>query len=122
VGVAVAFVWGVIVMTAAYRSSPSFWPAVQEGLRLAPAFGICAGLITALGKGGAQILRHYILRWLLSHEPGAPKRIQRLLDMCASLNILQRSGGAYSFLHDLLRDHCAIRRGTEAAVRFHSAP
>jgi hypothetical protein len=61
----------------------------------------------ALGKGGAQLQRHYILRWLLSRERDTPRQLQRFLELGASINLLRWSGGSYAFLHPLLRDHCA---------------
>ena len=103
------------------QSGLGFWgPALDEGLKLVPGGAFCAALLVALGKGGAQLQRHYVLRSLLSREPGTPRQLQRFLDLGASMNLLRRSGGSYAFLHDLLRDHCAAQSETSEPMEHNA--
>ena len=85
------------------------WESIREGLMLGPAFAVCFALLAGLGKGGVHLQRHYLLRWLLRSEEGSPRELPQFLECCAAINLLQRSGGSYAFLHPLLRDHCASR-------------
>ena len=101
VGVALMILWQGVLTRGLDR------PGLEESLRLAPGSAICAALLVALGKGGAQLQRHYLLRWLLSREREAPQPLPRFLELAASLNLLRWSGGSYAFLHDVHRDHCA---------------
>ncbi|MGH7331884.1 MAG: TIR domain-containing protein [Candidatus Rokuibacteriota bacterium] len=63
-------------------------------------------LVSALVPGAACI-QHFILRLVLWCRGVAPWRYAHFLDYATERMFLQRIGGSYRFIHDLLRDHFA---------------
>lgn len=70
---------------------------------------ICAlfGLAAAWWFGGQAVLRHYVLRVILSVFRITPFRLPGFLDYAAELGFLQKVGGGYMFIHRYLLEHFA---------------
>jgi len=77
--------------------------ATTDGL----ANGTDIGLLFGLAYGGAAWLQHYTIRASLVLARVAPWRYESLLEEMKKRELLRRAGGAYLFIHPLLRDHLA---------------
>ena len=64
--------------------------------------------IIFLWFGGFEVLKHYVLRSVLGASGQLPMNLPRLLDHARSLNLMQRVGSAYIFVHRRLLEHLAI--------------
>lgn len=69
-------------------------------MRGRPIFGRTGGLDTAI--------KHFILRLLLTKNGDTPWNYARFLDHAVKHRFIQRTGGRYRFVHDLLRKHFAV--------------
>lgn len=110
----------------------SFWNAAQTGLLIALVTGLVSGLVSALvvdvstGIGTALILgggigvflalsfgirsvvRHLVLRFLLSRAGVIPLNYAAFLDYaCRDLVVLRRVGGGYLYIHRMLLEYFA---------------
>ncbi|NER83320.1 MAG: hypothetical protein F6K42_27965 [Leptolyngbya sp. SIO1D8] len=77
------------------------------GLRFGLIFGLLVGLMFGLRFGLLAVIQHYTLRFLLAREGSFPWDCVRFLDHAAKHRFIQRVGGRYRFMHDLLRKHFA---------------
>jgi Cdc6-like AAA superfamily ATPase len=69
---------------------------------------LIAVLLISLNKyGGIFIVKHYILRSILSVNNLLPWRLVPFLDYCTDLIFLRRVGGGYIFVHRLLMERFA---------------
>jgi GTPase SAR1 family protein len=68
---------------------------------------ICFGLFVGLKTGGIACIRHFTLRFILYHNSYIPWNYAYLLNYATNRLFLQRVGGGYRFMHDLLRQHFA---------------
>jgi eukaryotic-like serine/threonine-protein kinase len=66
--------------------------------------------LLVLGFGGQEVIRHGVLRVLLAYQNYAPLNYVRLLNHAVNLAFLQRSGGAYLFIHRTFQEHLAAKR------------
>lgn len=74
---------------------------------LAAGFGGGVGLIAFFRFGGFNGVQHLWLRFRLARSGPLPWRATRFLDEAARLNLLQRVGSGYRFVHALLLEHFA---------------
>ncbi|MBE7384426.1 MAG: NACHT domain-containing protein [Leptolyngbya sp. SIO1E4] len=77
------------------------------GLSVGLSVGLIFGLIVGLSVGLSAVIKHYMLRLLLAREGSFPWDCVRFLDHAAQHRFIQRVGGRYRFMHDLLRKHFA---------------
>lgn len=78
--------------------------SVADGL----IFGASCGLFLALLKGGVEVIRHKILRRIVSHAGYAPSQLAAFLDYAADeLHFLQKVGAGYMFMHRSLLEYFA---------------
>ena len=63
--------------------------------------------ILFLWFGGFEWLKHYVLRSVLGASGQLPLNLPRLLDHARGLNLMQRVGSAYIFVHRRLLEHLA---------------
>lgn len=74
-------------------------------------FGIITGYCVAakfgLGNGLETIIQHYVLRHLLQQERSFSRNCVNFLEYAQKLRFIQKVGGRYRFLHNLLRKHFA---------------
>lgn len=71
--------------------------------------GFLCGLFLAFLKGGLEVLRHGILRLIVSHAGYAPRQLAVFLDYAADeLHFLQKVGAGYMFIHRSLLEHFAM--------------
>jgi hypothetical protein len=76
-------------------------------LSSSPAFGLFLGLLIAIARSGTPAIKHFVLRVILWANGYAPWNYAKFLDYCTDRLFLQRVGGGYRFMHDLLRQHFA---------------
>lgn len=78
-------------------------------------FGLGYGFLAFAWYGGIDVLRHYILRFLLSRKGYIPWGLPAFLNFCTDeLHVLQQVGGGYMFLHRYLLEYFAgLDEGTE---------
>lgn len=67
--------------------------------------GLGAGIITGLIVGGSNIIKYFVLRFILFCFGHTPWNYSRFLDYCSELLFLQRIGGRYRFLHRSLQEY-----------------
>lgn len=72
--------------------------------------GFVAGMFMALflWYGGIDVLKHYVLRAVLTASGQVPWNLGRLLDHARDLNLMQRVGNGYIFVHRRLLEHLAV--------------
>jgi len=63
--------------------------------------------ILFLWFGGSEVLKHYVLRTVLGASGQLPFNLPRLLNYARDLNLMQRVGSAYIFVHRRLLEHMA---------------
>jgi hypothetical protein len=90
---------------------------VLLGFLEGPVSGIINGLILGIGAAivcgqgsGIVCTKHFVLRFLLWREGKIPWNYRRFLEWGRDLNLLQRVGGGYGFIHRLLLEHLALGR------------
>jgi TIR domain-containing protein len=104
-GVIVGLPYGVLNVVAGVavtRVAPGVFDWVNIGLGSAVLFGLLGGLVP-----GAACIQHFTLRFVLACFGLAPLRYARFLNFATERMLLQRVGGRYRFIHDLLRDYFA---------------
>jgi hypothetical protein len=57
--------------------------------------------------GGFEVIKHYVLRTVLGVSGQLPFNLPRLLNYARGLNLMQRVGSAYIFVHRRLLEHIA---------------
>lgn len=85
------------------------------GIVYKPSIGLITALITAavagsiawIGIGGGIFLFHFAARAELARTATAPWRLPSFLEEMTERQLLRRSGGAYLFVHRMLRDFFA---------------
>lgn len=95
------FIFGIIAVLARWRFlgvSPDAYTFISSGL--------IGGLIGAIVPGIA-CLQHFILRFMLWRNGYIPWNYARFLNYATERLFLQKVGGRYRFIHDLLREHFA---------------
>lgn len=92
-----------------------FEVGLTQGFGLGLSLGLMHGLIGGpMGEGrfglngGLQAaVQHLALRLILTTNGHTPWNYARFLDYAVELRFMQRVGGRYRFIHDVLRAHCA---------------
>lgn len=69
--------------------------------------GLYVGVDAGLDHGGAAVLQHLALRWVLCRSGVLPLRFVRCLDEATALGLLCRAGSGYRFPTTMLRDYFA---------------
>ncbi len=64
--------------------------------------------------GGANVFKHYWLRFLCARQGHLPFDAVPFLEQAANLAFLRKVGGAYMFVHGMLQSHFASKASTEA--------
>jgi hypothetical protein len=82
----------------------------DNGAGLQAILGYFAGMFTALFLwfGGIDVLKHYVLRVVLTASRQVPWNLSRLLDHARDLNLMQKVGNGYIFVHRRLLEHLAV--------------
>ncbi|NEQ45860.1 MAG: hypothetical protein F6K00_20880 [Leptolyngbya sp. SIOISBB] len=73
------------------------------GLNFGLIFGLNFGLVSGLGA----VIQHVAIRIVLTKNGHTPWNYARFLNHAVELRFMQRVGGRYRFVHDLLRKHFA---------------
>jgi hypothetical protein len=113
-GLTVGLLWGLLNLV---PDVLMFWRAPQAGdwwyivLNNVLFLGFLSGLVP-----GAACIQHFILRLVLWCNGVMPWRYVRFLDFATERMFLQRVGGRYRFLHDLLRDCFAAMEPKQGRV------
>lgn len=82
------------------------------GLSLVLGFGLIAYYRMQFNRIEQKYIVNPISRVLLTLNRQIPFRFERFLKHCADAFLLTRAGNNYRFMHDLLRDHFALRELT----------
>jgi len=103
---------GVLVFGLGFGLAIGLAAGLDNGLVGGLGFGLGAGLVAGpifgLLYGGATVLQHYTLRWMISRNGSLPFRdLVPFLDYCAERIFLRKVGGGYIFVHRLLMEHFA---------------
>lgn len=69
--------------------------------------GLGAGVFFGIIYGGKACIQHFILRLILWQHGDIPWNYAKFLNYASERLFLQRIGGRYRFIHDLLREHFA---------------
>jgi len=93
-GVVLAIVWAQLAGARA-----DFW--------FTAAIAVFAAFLAAYPAGGRAAVLHYATRVALARSGCAPFRYVEFLDYAAERVLLRRVGGAYEFIHPLVREHFA---------------
>ena len=101
-----------LVGAAITRVAPSALDWLRLGLAPTILFGVMGGLIP-----GAACIQHFALRFVLWCFGLSPWRFVGFLNHATERMLLQRVGGRYRFIHDLLREHVAAMRPAAALTR-----
>lgn len=67
--------------------------------------GVGGGLLSGLFSGGLPCIQHIALRFLLWRRGLIPWNYAEFLNYAHELRFIQRVGGRYRFIHELLREH-----------------
>lgn len=79
--------------------------------------GLGLGVLTGLACGGIPCIQHLALRLILFLQGSIPWNYARFLDYASDRLFLQKIGGRYRFVHDLLRSHFAAPPPGEIVLR-----
>jgi hypothetical protein len=99
-----------IVLGAVFGLAWSRWVEPTSATWFAVTIGIVAAVVAAYFAGGRAAVLHYAARVALARSGCAPLRYVRFLDYAAERVLLRRVGGAYEFIHPLVREHFAASR------------
>jgi len=78
-----------------------------ESIGISLVAGGAFGFVAFFRFGGFQGVQHFVLRQLLAQSGRFPRRARPLLEEAVRLNLLQKVGSGYRFIHALLLDHFA---------------
>ena len=87
--------------------SEAFEATITPGLGVGLGVGLVIGLVIGLGNGGAFVVQHFSLRFLLWKYGHAPLNYVRFLESAKDLIFLRRAGGGYIFIHRSLLEYFA---------------
>ncbi|MFG6105356.1 NACHT domain-containing protein [Leptothoe sp. EHU-05/26/07-4] len=80
---------------------------LNSGLLAGVIVGLLSGVIGGFAGGLDVAIKHLILRIFLTLNGDTPWNYARFLDHAVKHRFIQRTGGRYRFVHDLLRKHFA---------------
>ena len=124
-GIAGGTIMGIVALLSYWLSnllSPDLRILSSYGLTSGlPMLVICGTLLIYLLTGGLAVLRHFIIRLLLSRSHTFPLPAPQFLDDSTARFLLRRIGGGYSFMHRLILDYFAdlAARSTVAGATEH---
>jgi hypothetical protein len=104
-GLTLGTVWGLLNLSAAVLAT-GLIPEASDWLHLQ----LSGVLVLALFSGlvpGAACIQHFALRFILWCRGVTPWNYARFLNYATERRLLQRVGGRYRFIHELLREHFA---------------
>jgi hypothetical protein len=104
-GLTLGTIWGLLNLSFAVLMTRRM-PDASDWLRLQLAGVLFFGLLSGLVPGAACI-QHFALRFILWCRGVTPWNYARFLNYAAERMLLQRVGGRYRFIHELLREHFA---------------
>jgi TIR domain-containing protein/NACHT domain-containing protein len=77
--------------------------------------GLAVGLTGAVTYGGSPVIRHFVLRCILTWNSAIPWNFSRFLDRAAEQVLLRKVGGGYIFVHRSLMEYFAAGADTETS-------
>lgn len=104
----ILLVGGGVTVLVTILSSPNLgWPGnLSLALRVGMPLGIAFGFIS---YGGVEVLKHYVLRWVMYQEGIAPANYTAFLEYAKKLGFLRSQSGGYVFQHDWFQEYFAQR-------------
>jgi hypothetical protein len=113
-GLVLGTIWGLLNLLTSVvvsRTTPEAWDWFRFCLSAVLFWAPLAALVP-----GAAWIQHFTLRSILWSCGRVPWRYARFLDYSTDWMFLQRIGGRYRFIHDLLRDHFAAMERKQARI------
>jgi DNA polymerase III delta prime subunit len=104
-GLTLGTIWGLLNLSFAVLVTGVI-PEASDWLRLQLSGVLFLGLLSGLVPGAACI-QHFALRFILWCRGVTPWNYARFLNYATERMLLQRVGGRYRFIHELLREHFA---------------
>ena len=104
-GLTLGTIWGLLNLSAAVLATGVI-PQALDWIH----FQLSGVLVLALFSGlvpGAACIQHFALRFILWCRGVTPWNYARFLNYATERMLLQRVGGRYRFIHELLREHFA---------------
>jgi hypothetical protein len=104
-GLTLGAIWGLLNLSAAVLITRLI-PEALDWIH----FELSGVLVLALFSGlvpGAACIQHFALRFILWCRGVTPWNYARFLNYATERRLLQRVGGRYRFIHELLREHFA---------------
>jgi hypothetical protein len=101
-----------MIGVAATRTAPGALDFLHFAVAPAVGLGSIGGLVP-----GAACIQHFTLRAVLWCFGLAPLRAVQFLNYATERMLLQRVGGRYRFIHDLLREHFSAMHPTSVSTR-----
>ena len=80
---------------------------ISAGLVAGLKWGIAFGLLFGFNGGVGTAIKHFVLRTMLTEYGAMPWNYSKFLEYCVQHKLIQRTGGRYRFVHDLLRKYFA---------------
>ena len=96
-------IWGILSLL--FREYTFLEGGYGSGEIFAFFLGLTFSSLAIMVFGGADVLKHYILRFILYLTGRTPRKYAHFLDHASRLNFLQKVGGGYIFIHRLLLEH-----------------
>jgi hypothetical protein len=84
--------------------------------------GLSIGVYVGIFRSGIPAIKHFILRVILWSSGYIPWNYAKFLNYCTERLFLQRVGGSYRFMHDLLRQHFANSYGEKNLAPVQAIP
>jgi hypothetical protein len=104
-GLTLGTIWGMLNLSAAVLMT-GIIPQALDWIRFQLSGVLFLGLLSGLVPGAACI-QHFALRFILWCRGVTPWNYPRFLNYATERMLLQRVGGHYRFIHELLREHFA---------------
>ena len=104
-GLTLGTIWGLLNLSFAVLVTGVI-PEASDWLRLQLSGVLFLGLLSGLVPGAACI-QHFALRFIVWCRGVTPWNYARFLNYATERMLLQRVGGRYRFIHELLREHFA---------------
>ncbi|MEM7578421.1 MAG: NACHT domain-containing protein [Cyanobacteria bacterium P01_A01_bin.80] len=102
--------WGCIFVTLLiliFKVIQLGYTLINEILVTSLATGLLFGILIGVVRSGTAVIKHLVLRVILWSNGYIPWNYAKFLDYSTNRLFLQRVGGGYRFMHDLLRQHFA---------------
>ena len=108
INIFVFFIVGLLVTFIAYFLANLVTPKIPLPLDQRICLYVLFAILFAMGLPGVAVIKHLLLRLIICFWTGAtPWKYKKFLDYASRLDLLQKVGGGYKFIHPWLQKHFA---------------